>query len=452
MTLRRITLRDFVIVQALELDFSPGFTALTGETGAGKSILLDALQLALGARADAGVVRDGAADADICAQFQAPASIGAWLQSQGFKNAATLELRRQIDAQGRSRAWINGRTATATQLRQVGEQLVNIHGQHAWQNLMHADSVRSLLDAYAGISTAELRQRWQRWREATAQLGAAQQRQAHIQQERERLQWQIDELEKLAPAADEWAELNTQHTRLAHAQTLLEAAQRALAALGDDATGAERPLAYASSQLQAQAHLEPGFAQIGEVLQSCLAQLDDAQHSLQRYLERADRDPERLAALDERLGLWLQLARRYKHPPQDLPQLLSAWHGQLAALDAAADLPALARAAAQALERYRSAAQAISAQRHSAAAQLAQAITTAMQELGMQGGRFTAQVLPLAEPGAHGLDEVQFLVACSPRRHAPAHRQSRLGRRAVAHLAGIGRGHQRPGQRRHPDF
>lgn len=414
MTLRRITLRDFVIVQALELDFSPGFTALTGETGAGKSILLDALQLALGARADAGVVRDGAADADICAQFQAPASIGAWLQSQGFKNAATLELRRQIDAQGRSRAWINGKTATATQLRQVGEQLVNIHGQHAWQNLMHADSVRSLLDAYAGISTAELRQRWQRWREATAQLGAAQQRQTHIQQERERLQWQIDELEKLAPAADEWEELNTQHTRLAHAQSLLEAAQRALAALGDDATGAERPLAYASNQLQAQAHLEPGFAQIGEVLQSCLAQLDDAQHSLQRYLERADRDPERLAALDERLGLWLQLARRYKHPPQDLPQLLCAWHGQLAALDAAADLPALARAAAQALERYRSAAQAISAQRHSAAAQLAQAITTAMQELGMQGGRFTAQVLPLAEPGAHGLDEVQFLVAGHP--------------------------------------
>ena len=414
MTLRRITLRDFVIVQALALDFSPGFTALTGETGAGKSILLDALQLALGARADASVVREGATDADICVQFEAPASIGTWLQSQGLKNAAALELRRQIDAQGRSRAWINGKTATATQLRQVGEQLVNIHGQHAWQHLMHADSVRSLLDAYAGISTAELRQLWQGWRQATAQLGAAQQRQTHIQQERERLQWQIDELEKLAPAADEWEELNTQHTRLAHAQTLLEAAQRALAALGDEATGAERPLAYASSQLQAQAHLEPGFAQIDEVLQSCLAQLDDAQHSLQRYLERADLDPERLAALDERLGLWLQLARRYKHPPQDLPQLLDTWRGQLAALDAAADLPALAQAAAQALERYRTAAQAISAQRHSAAVQLAQAITTAMQELGMQGGRFTVQVLPLAEPGAHGLDEVQFLVAAHP--------------------------------------
>ena len=414
MTLKRITLRDFVIVQALDLDLAPGFTALTGETGAGKSILLDALQLALGARADASVVREGAEQAEITLVFTPHATTAAWLQSQELPSAQTLTLRRTIDTQSRSRAWINGKPATATQLRQVGEQLVNIHGQHAWQNLMHADSVRGLLDAYAGIHSTELRQRYHDWRQARQQLEHAQQRQAQRQQERERLQWHIDELEKLAPQADEWEELNTQHTRLAHAQTLLEAAQHALAALNNEETGAERPLAYASHQLDAHAHLEPGFADISATLQSCLAQLDDAQHSLQRYLERADLDPERLAALDERLGLWLQLARRFKHPPQELPQLLQDWHSQLADLNAATDLPALAQAVTHALERYRSTAQAVSAQRHHAAAQLEAAITSAMQELGMQGGRFCAQVLPLAEPSAHGLDEVQFLVAAHP--------------------------------------
>ena len=414
MTLKRITLRDFVIVQALDLDLATGFTALTGETGAGKSILLDALQLALGARADASVVREGAEQAEITLVFTPHATTAAWLQSQELPSAQTLTLRRTIDTQSRSRAWINGKPATATQLRQVGEQLVNIHGQHAWQNLMHADSVRGLLDAYAGIHSTELRQRYHDWRQARQQLEHAQQRQAQRQQERERLQWHIDELEKLAPQADEWEELNTQHTRLAHAQTLLEAAQHALAALNNEETGAERPLAYASHQLDAHAHLEPGFADISATLQSCLAQLDDAQHSLQRYLERADLDPERLAALDERLGLWLQLARRFKHPPQELPQLLNTWHAQLADLDAATDLPALAQAVTHALERYRSTAQAVSAQRHHAAAQLEAAITSAMQELGMQGGRFCAQVLPLAEPSAHGLDEVQFLVAAHP--------------------------------------
>ena len=398
MTLKRITLRDFVIVQALDLDLAPGFTALTGETGAGKSILLDALQLALGARADASVVREGAEQAEITLVFTPHATTAAWLHSQELPSAQTLTLRRTIDTQSRSRAWINGKPATATQLRQVGEQLVNIHGQHAWQNLMHADSVRGLLDAYAGIHSTELRQRYHDWRQARQQLEHAQQRQAQRQQERERLQWHIDELEKLAPQADEWEELNTQHTRLAHAQTLLEAAQHALAALNNEETGAERPLAYASHQLDAHAHLEPGFADISATLQSCLAQLDDAQHSLQRYLERADLDPERLAALDERLGLWLQLARRFKHPPQELPQLLQDWHRQLADLNAATDLPALAQAVTHALERYRSTAQAVSAQRHHAAAQLRRPLPAPCRNWACREAAFAPRCCPWPSP------------------------------------------------------
>ncbi len=398
MTLKRITLRDFVIVQALDLDLATGFTALTGETGAGKSILLDALQLALGARADASVVREGAEQAEVTLVFTPHATTAAWLQSQELPSAQTLTLRRTIDTQSRSRAWINGKPATATQLRQVGEQLVNIHGQHAWQNLMHADSVRGLLDAYAGIHSTELRQRYHDWRQARQQLEHAQQRQAQRQQERERLQWHIDELEKLAPQADEWEELNTQHTRLAHAQTLLEAAQHALAALNNEETGAERPLAYASHQLDAHAHLEPGFADISATLQSCLAQLDDAQHSLQRYLERADLDP---SAWPPWMSAWAcgcnwpgaSNTRR-----KNCRSCCNTWHAQLADLDAAADLPALAQAVTHALERYRSTAQAVSAQRHHAAAQLEAAITSAMQELGMQGGRFAPRCCPWPSP------------------------------------------------------
>ena len=168
MALRRIALRDFVIVQALELDFSNGFTALTGETGAGKSILIEALQLTLGARADAGFVREGAQRTDISAEFDCPAGLHSWLEESGFEQEDGLLLRRTIDAQGKSRAWVNGTPATATQLRTLGEHLLDIHGQHAWQSLVRADSIRALLDAYAGASPAAVQACWIAWRAAQA--------------------------------------------------------------------------------------------------------------------------------------------------------------------------------------------------------------------------------------------------------------------------------------------
>lgn len=414
MTLRRIALRDFVIVPALELDFAPGFTALTGETGAGKSILIDALQLALGARADAAVVREGASQAEICAEFDSPPHCQPWLHEAGFAQEDSLLLRRVIDAQGRSRAWINGSPATATQLRQLGTHLLDIHGQHAWQSLMRADSVRSLLDAYAGIDTSTLQRLWHAWRSASQALAAAQAAQESLLQERERLLWQLEELDKLSPGADEWEQLNQQHTRLSHAQALLETAQSALRHLDDDEAGADRLLRRSLQQLQDQAHLEPQFDAIVAVLHDCLAQLADAQHSLQHYLDQADPDPQLLAELDARLGLWMQLARRYRRPPQELPQLQHTWQEQLQALDAAADLPQLTQQAEQAHAAYLEVAQQIAQQRREAAPRLARAITQAMQTLGMQGGRFAVHIQPLPEPGAQGLDDVQFLVAGHP--------------------------------------
>ena len=268
--LRRIALRDFVIVQTLELDFHAGFTALTGETGAGKSILIDALQLALGSRADASVVREGAPQADICAEFDCPPRLHTWLLEGGFPLEDTITppllLRRIIDAQGRSRAWINGTPATATQLRSLGQELLDIHGQHAWQSLTRADALRKLLDAYANIDIQPLRAHWVAWRDATKNLEHAIAAQDTLQRERERLQWQIGELEKLDPAVDEWEALNTQHTRLSHAQTLLEAAQSALQLLQEDESGVVSALGRAHSTLHSSEHLEPQFQAIADVL------------------------------------------------------------------------------------------------------------------------------------------------------------------------------------------
>lgn len=411
MSLKRIALRDFVIVRELELDLADGFSALTGETGAGKSILVDAVQLALGARAEATVVREGAARAEITAEFDQPPALAAWLQEAGFESGDTLLLRRTIDNQGKSRAWINGSAATATQLREAGEHLVDIHGQHAWQSLTRPASVRALLDGYAGLDTGRLQQLWARWRAAQKTLADARSAQDTLQRERERLAWQIGEVDKLAPGADEWDELNASHTRLSHAQALLDAAQGAQQLLDGDEGGARQGLAQALDALRGQEHLEPQFKDIAEVLASSLAQLEDAAHSLQGYLRKTDLDPERLAELDERLSSWLSLARRYKRQPPELPALLAAWQDELARLDAAADLAALEAAEKKEHEAFLAEARSISRARAKAAPQLARAVTQAMQGLGMQGGRFEVALEQTESPSAFGLEEVAFLVA-----------------------------------------
>ena len=412
MALKHIALRDFVIVRELELDLGAGFSVLTGETGAGKSILIDALQLALGSRAEASVVREGAARAEISAEFDLPPALLPWLEEAGFEGGDSLLLRRSVDAQGKSRAWINGSAATATQLREIGEQLVDIHGQHAWQSLTRPVAVRGLLDGYAGIELSALQQAWARWRAAQKALADARTAQGTLQRERERLAWQIGEVDKLAPGNDEWDELNADHTRLSHAQALMDAAQGALDALRDDESeNAVSALSGARELLQKQEHLEPQFREVAEVLGSALAQAEDAAHTLQAYLRSTDLDPGRLAELDERMSLWLSLARRYKRTPAELPGLLAGWKDELARLDAAADLAGLEKAERSAHDAFMDEARKVSKARTKAAPQLAKAVTAAMQGLGMEGGRFEVALEKLAEPSSSGLEEVAFLVA-----------------------------------------
>ena len=411
MALKRIVLRDFVIVSELELDLAGGFTVLTGETGAGKSILIDALQLVTGARADSGFVREGAARTDVSAEFDCTQELEPLLTEAGFEGGETVLLRRTVDVQGKSRAWVNGSPATAQQLRALGEHLLDIHGQHAWQSLTRADAVRGLLDAYARVSTAGLTASWTQWRKALQALNDATAAQGTLQRDRERLAWQIGELDKLDPQPDEWENLNTQHKRLANGQALLDAANACVEALEDADGNTLQSLNAALGQLQNQTHLEAEFKDPVDLLLSSLAQIEDVVRTLRSYVRRADLDPERLAELDQRMALWMSLARRYRRAPDELPALLADSKQELLHLDAATDLEGLQAAAQTAQSVYMTEAKSISRQRAKAAPLLALAITQAMQGLGMQGGQFEVRLEALPEPAQSGLEDVHFLVA-----------------------------------------
>jgi DNA repair protein RecN (Recombination protein N) len=437
--LRRLALRDFVIVPALELDFHAGFSVLTGETGAGKSILIDALQLALGSRGDAGVVREGAARAEISAEFDSPPSLAAWLDEAGFAadDAGSLLLRRSVDAQGKSRAWINGSAATVSQLREAAAHLLDIHGQHAWQRLTQPAATRALLDSQAGIDTTLLARHFGARKAAAEALDAARLRGDELQRERERLAWQISELDKLAPGDDEWNELSAEHQRLAHGQALIDAARQALQLVAEgDETHAEGLAARAVDALADVADHDTRIAPILESLNGALAQLQDAAHALNGYLGHADLDPRRLAELDERMSAWMGQARRHRRPPAELPALLAQWRAELATLDAATDTAALEARLAEADKLYRQEARRISAARAAAAKPLAERVTQAMQGLGMAGGRFDVALQPLPAPQSQGLEAVEFLVAghagSTPRPLAKVASGGELSRLALA--------------------
>ena len=409
--LRRLILRDVAIVAELEVELAAGFTVLTGETGAGKSILIDALQLALGQRADAALVREGADRAEVSAEFDSPAALAPWLDAAGVAPDEMLLLRRTVDRQGKSRAWINGSPATLSQLREAADFLVDIHGQHAWQSLTRPAAVRALLDEQAGLNMQPLVAAWQAWRDAVGQLDHARAQRDTGARERERLAWQIAELDKLAPAEAEWEALNTEQQRLAHAQALLDGCRSALRALSEDEPSADTLTSRAIDALHGVARFDPELDGVLEVLRSAKAQIDDAARSMQAYLGRREPSPERLAEIDARLGAWIALARRYRRGPGELPALLEGWRAELHSLDAAADIDILEAAADTAKTAWTLQARAVSVTRQRAATPLAQAVTHSMQQLGMAGGRFEVVLLAQDEPQTWGLEGVEFRVA-----------------------------------------
>ncbi|WP_261546310.1 DNA repair protein RecN [Burkholderia multivorans] len=411
--LRHLSIRDFVIVAALDLEFDAGFTVFSGETGAGKSILIDALALALGERADASVVRTGCSRADITAEFTPHDRVARWLDEHAFDAEDTVMLRRVIDANGRSRAFINGTSATLAQLRELGEMLVDIHGQHAHQLLMRPDAQRELFDTHAGLvaEAANVARAWRVWRDATQAIDAAKAHERELQLEREKLAWQLAELDKLAPQPGEWEEVSAEHKRLSHSANLIEGVRGALDALSESDEAMLTQLGAIVSKLRSLADYDAALGDALASLEPAEIQLQEAVYSLSHYAQRLDLDPDRLAQVEMRLDALHSTARKFRLPPDTLHEEHAARRAQLAALDAAADLGALEAAQSKAWDAYLADAKRLSKARAQAAKALGTAVTAGMQELSMAGGSFEVALVPLADGGPHGLEQIEFRVA-----------------------------------------
>ncbi len=414
-----LAIRDFAIVDRLDLEFEGGFTALTGETGAGKSILVDALALALGERADAGVVRAGAERAEVTAEFaiERLPEVQQWLAEAALDgDPGRLLLRRVVERGGRSRAFVNGSAATVQQLAEVSERLLDIHGQHAHQSLTKPAAQRELLDAHAGLGTlarevAAAYRDWQRLararldQEANAAARAA---------ERDGLAWQVDELARLALEPGEWEAVQAEQTRLAHAASLIDGARGALEALAESDGAAAGALGAAAGKLRALKAYDGALSDPLELLEGAAAQLDEAVHALRRYADRVELDPARLAEVERRVDAIHSTARKFRVSPDTLIELAERLAARLAELEVASDVDALRAQEDAARRNYGALAGRLSAARRDAAAKLARQATAAMKELAMAGGRMEIALRPVEGGSAGGDETVELLVAANP--------------------------------------
>ncbi|HEY3488288.1 MAG TPA: DNA repair protein RecN [Gammaproteobacteria bacterium] len=425
--LKHLHITNFAIVDKIDIDLQSGMTALTGETGAGKSILLDALGLVLGDRGDSGSIREGAERADIHATFDINNLPGAqrWLSANDLESQDECLLRRTLSADGRSKGYINGAPVTMQMLRELGEMLVDIHGQHEHQSLLKREVQRQRLDDYAGNTAllGEISSAYQTWDAVQSRyqqlLTATQQRDDRLSV----LRFQAEELDKLQLGENEWGELQDEHQRRAHANRLTDTANQALHHLYDDDS-------HALYSLLSQQHrniedliaFDNKLAPIAELLNGVLIQTEEAASLLRGYLNDLEMDPARLQWLEERMSAIHDLARKHRCEPEQLPALTLRLQTELSDLEQADDrLQALANESKQLRQTYLEKAQALRLQRQQAAARLSKSVSTAMQTLGMAGGKFHIQVSdkpynPETGEGftVHGLDQIEFQVSTNP--------------------------------------
>ncbi|WP_239373122.1 DNA repair protein RecN [Snodgrassella gandavensis] len=412
-----LSLRDFVIVDELNLSFQGGFTVLTGETGAGKSITLDALGLLLGDKADYGQIRHGAKEAQLSALFDVgdvPQAC-ALLQEQGLldEHETQLSIRRIIDVKGKSRSFINNQTVTLGQLRQIGELLIDIHGQNAHHSLNSEAAQRVLLDAFAGADkeVARVREAYQRWHDAERELEKAQTQAESLNIERERLQWRFDELSALNLQENEWENLSRSYDALVHAADILQTAASVEEILnGDD--GLQSRLYHCRQQLAVLTKAAPAFADSVTLLESVEAELGEVSAYLRDASASVETDENLLAQQEQRMQELMSMARKYRLEPPQLPTELAKVEAALNELEASADIDALHARVAERKNEYMQAAQQLSAKRHQAAKKLAKQTTAHMQNLAMQGARFHIELLS-ASPSLHGLEQIQYQVAAN---------------------------------------
>ena len=415
--LRALEIRDFVIIERVSLELGAGFNVLTGETGAGKSILVDAIELLVGGRADAAVVREGSEKAELSAEFEIDASLASWLDEQDLGgDPGQLILRRTIDRSGRSRAFLNGHAATAAQLREAGERLVDIHGQHAHQSLLRAAGQRELLDGHAGAESLvrETSENHRAWKRLEAVALEAQKDFAQRQRERDDLTDAVRDLKKLGLGEGEWERASAEQKRLSHGSSLLAGAQSALEALDDAEGAALAQLAAVSSRLKILSEHDESLKPVVDLLESAAAQAGEAARELRQYASRLDLDPEALREAEARVEALHAAARKHRVKPDALHALLADLEKRLGELELSADPQALEREVAAARGRYEAAATKLSAKRRTAAESLSKAVTAGMQQLAMAGGRFSVSLRKLPEGVSTGLEEIEFEMTSHP--------------------------------------
>jgi DNA repair protein RecN (Recombination protein N) len=414
--LRSLGIRDFVIVERLDLEFAPGFTVLTGETGAGKSILIDALATVLGERAEAGLVREGKDKAEVSAEFDISgnAALARYLEQNDLagEEPACL-LRRVVEAAGRSRAYVNGRPATVQQLREVGEFLVDIHGQHAHQSLLRPASQRELLDAFAGNATlvADTAAAFRAWQALRQRRLALETDAKALTAEKEQLEWQVGELDALGFEAGEWEALQGEHKRLTHAASLIEAVEQAMETLSEGDGSALSAVDSVSRRLAGLTDFDAQLREVTEVLEPARIQLQEAVYGLRHYQQRLELDPARLREVEERLDAVHGAARKFRLQIADIPERLATMKLRLAELQTGFDADALREREAATQAAFRERGKKLSATRRKAAAELSKKVTANMQELAMAGGSFEIALEALPDGNVHGLEQVEFLVA-----------------------------------------
>jgi DNA repair protein RecN (Recombination protein N) len=416
--LRLLSIRNFAVVEALEVEFRPGFTVLTGETGAGKSILLDALSLLIGDRFETRQLRPGTDRGEIAAEFDDVApGLRAWLAAQDLADEGPLLLRRVLDAQGRSRGYVNGRPATLAQLTEIGERLIDLHGQHAHQSLGRPEAQRELLDAFGGAESlaADVAAAWRAWRDAVERRDRGGREAAARQAERDALAARHAELSALGASDDEWQALSQAQSRLAHAATLLGTATTAETELteGDEALGVR--LASLAHRLAQAAQHDQSLAGVAALADEARIRVEEAGRSLRAYRERLDLDPAELARVETRLAAFHDLARKHRVRPDALPALADETGRRLAELTAVADADALEREAAQARRSFDALSRELSVKRKAAAAGLSKRVNAMMKELAMAGGRCEITLTPLSDPASYGAERIEFRVATHPK-------------------------------------
>jgi DNA repair protein RecN (Recombination protein N) len=420
--LRQLHIRNFAIIDELELQFRDGMTVLTGETGAGKSILIDALGIILGDRAEAGIVRAGADRAEVSAIFDTGGNdaITALLDEQAMEaDGDELLIRRVVNRDGPSRAFLNGSPTTVQMLKSLGDLLIDIHGQHAHQSLMKRDVQRTLLDAYAGHDelTAEVRQAWRDWQKATVALAELGDDSRDHDSRLELLQYQVNELEALAPEAGEFDSLEEEYKRLSNGSRLLETGQSVLQILHEDDQSLHSRLGYALRELRELQRLDPGLTRVLDLLDNAAIQIDEGANELRDYVERLDLDPERLHRIEKRLESLHEMARKHHVRPRQLPEQLQQLQEQLQRLLHSQDaIAALQYEQEQARQHYGEAAARLHDSRVTAAGGMARAVSKQLHSLGMPDGKLVIEVADdgADAPQAAGADQVEFLVTLNP--------------------------------------